>query len=105
MEPLDLRTHKLGSTLRLAVRPGAPRTAALGVHGGALRLAVAAPPEKGRANREALRWLSRALGLPAAAVELLAGETDRHKVALCRGMGAEALRAKLATLLLEGGER
>jgi uncharacterized protein (TIGR00251 family) len=100
---LDLRAHKLGATLRLAVRPGAPKTAVTGVHGGALKLAVAAPPEKGKANREALHWLAESLGRPAAGLELLSGESARHKVVLCRGLGAEALRKKIEALVARNG--
>lgn len=93
--PLEIRAHKLGATLRLAVRPGAGRTAALGERAGALRLAVAAPAEKGRANREALGWLAGALDLPKADLEILSGALGRDKVILCRRLDAAALRAKM----------
>jgi uncharacterized protein (TIGR00251 family) len=65
--------------LSLHVVPGASRTAVAGVHGGALRVRLAAPPIDGRANAELLRWLSRALGLPGQAVVLVAGERSRRK--------------------------
>ena len=96
---LEVRAHRLGATLRLAVRPGAGRTAALGERAGALRLAVAAPPEKGRANREALRFLAEALDRPKADLEILSGALAREKVILCRRLDADALRAKMEGLI------
>jgi len=95
---LEVRAHKLGASLRLAVRPGAPKTRALGARGGALKLAVAAPPEKGKANREALRYLAGALELPGRSLELLSGETSREKVVLCRGLAAGELRVRAEKL-------
>ena len=100
---LEVRQHRLGATLRLAVRPGAPRTRPAGEHGGALRLAVAAPPERGRANAEALRYLAAALGVPAGRLELLAGELSRQTVVLCRGLSPETLRAAAERLAGEAG--
>ncbi|MHC4914143.1 MAG: DUF167 domain-containing protein [Planctomycetota bacterium] len=85
----------------MAVRPGAQRTAVAGRHAGALKLAVAAPPEGGRANREALRFLARALKLPRADLGLLSGEASRAKVVLCRGLAPGELRARLEGLIPE----
>jgi hypothetical protein len=102
---LDVREHRLGATLRLAVRPGAPRTRPAGEHGGALKLAVAAPAERGRANAEALRFLAGALDLSAARLELLSGELSRDKVVLCRGARAGELRAAAEALIGRGTAR
>ena len=101
---LDVRAHKLGASFRLTVRPGAQRTGVTGEHAGALRLAVAAPPEKGKANKVALRFLAKALNLSRTGLELAAGETSRDKVILCRGVSAGELEARLAGLVadLEG---
>ena len=98
---LDIRDHKSGCTLRLAVRPGASRTRVLGERDGALRLAVAAPPEKGKANKAALRFLAKTLNLSRAKLELVGGEISRNKVVLCRQLRSEELRARLAGLMPE----
>jgi uncharacterized protein (TIGR00251 family) len=95
----EIRTHRLGCTLRLAVRPGAPRDRILGEGGGALRLAVAAPPERGRANRAVLRFLAKGLSLPRADLELIGGETSRSKVVLFRGMGPDQLAERLGAAM------
>lgn len=96
---LDIRDHKSGATLRLAVRPGAGRTEIRGEHDGALRLAVAAPPEKGKANKAALQFLARTLSLSPADIEIIGGETSRKKVVFFRVLGAEELGARLEKLL------
>ena len=96
---VEVRAHRSGATLRVHARPGAGRTLAVGEHAGALKLAVAAPPEKGQANREVLRYLAKALGAPRMDLELLAGESARDKVILCRQLSAAQLGARITGLL------
>lgn len=69
-----------GTRLRLRVSAGASRSRLLGSHGGALKLSVKAPPERGKANREALALVAEAFSLAPSDVELLAGETSPDKV-------------------------
>ena len=66
-------------TLDLSVMPNARRTAADGLHDGALRLRLAAPPVDGKANQQACAWLADELGLPRRAVRLLRGPASRRK--------------------------
>jgi uncharacterized protein (TIGR00251 family) len=68
-----------GCDLLVQVVPNAGRTAVAGLHDGALRVRLAAPPIEGRANAELMQWLARALGLPRRAVTLVAGELSRRK--------------------------
>jgi uncharacterized protein (TIGR00251 family) len=65
--------------LTLHVQPGARRTAVAGVHGGALRIRLAAPPVEGKANAALLRYLAEAFGVPQRAVALVRGAASRHK--------------------------
>ncbi|GIW79929.1 MAG: hypothetical protein KatS3mg105_1736 [Gemmatales bacterium] len=81
--------------LPVRVQPGARKNAAVGEHGGALKLAVTAPPEQGRANRAVIELLCALLDLKRSQIELLSGATSRDKKFLLRGVTAEALRAKL----------
>lgn len=68
-----------GTLLQLAVVPGARRSGADGLHDGALRLRLAAPPVEGRANAALQAWLAAELKLPRRGVRLLRGETARRK--------------------------
>ena len=90
---------KDGAILSVKVQPGAPRSAVKGAHGGALKVAVAAPPEKGKANEELVRLLARALDLDRRGLEVVAGETGREKRVLVRGIQAAALAERVAKLL------
>ena len=79
-------------TFRVRVAPRASKTEAAGEHGGALKVRVAAPPVGGAANEELARFLSKALGVPARAVEILSGRSSKTKVVRVAGAGAEGLR-------------
>ena len=68
-----------GCKLDVSVSPNAKRTAADGLHDGALRVRLAAPPVDGRANAQLLGWLADELGCPKRAVTLLRGEASRRK--------------------------
>lgn len=77
---LELRPDGSGSRLRLRVSAGASRSRVAGVHGGALKLSVAAPPEKGKANRDVQRLVAAAFGVAPREIEFIAGETSPDKV-------------------------
>ena len=91
---LDLASDGDGARLRLRVSAGASRSKVLGVHGGALKLTVKAPPERGKANREVLALVAEAFGLEKGDVEIVSGETSPDKVVRLSIPGKEAaLRA------------
>lgn len=56
---------------------------------------VAAPPEDGRANEELARLVAAVLGVPAAAVSVVAGATQRQKTLAVAGLRAPAVVAAL----------
>lgn len=65
--------------LALAVSPSARRTQADGLHDGALRVRLAAPPVDGKANDLLTAWIARELSLPRRAVRLVRGALSRRK--------------------------
>lgn len=74
--------------LDLHVQPGAKRTAAVGEHGGRLKLKIAAPPVDNKANAHLLAWLAAQLGVPKSAVRLVRGEASRQKTVAVSGVEA-----------------
>ena len=84
-----------GTRFRVRAVPGARRDAVLGVHGDALRVAVRAVAERGRANDALVELLSAALGVRTGQVEIVAGAGSREKSMLVRGLAPEAVRERL----------
>lgn len=80
------------------VSPGASRNAVVGEYDGSLKVSIAAPPEKGKANRELADFLAGLLGARRASVNVVAGETSRSKTVAVDGFTAAAVRARLAQL-------
>ena len=74
-----LRPREGGCTLDLAVIPNARRTGADGLHDGALRLRLVAPPVDGKANERLCEWLAGELHCPRRSVRLVRGATARRK--------------------------
>lgn len=79
MDDLELEAAGEGTRMRLRVKPGARSNRIAGEHGGALKLSVTAPPEKGKANRAVVSLLAEALDLPKAAVRIVSGESSQDK--------------------------
>jgi uncharacterized protein (TIGR00251 family) len=77
--PSWLRRTAVGAVIDLAVIPNAKRSEWAGLHDGALRLRLAAPPVDGAANQAVLRWLAKDVGLRVADVELISGQSARRK--------------------------
>ncbi len=65
--------------LRLRVKPSARRDRLVGAHGGALKLEVTAPPERGRANDAVVELLASAFGVRASEVEVTSGLASQDK--------------------------
>lgn len=91
-EPAWAERRPDGWLLHLRVQPGARRSRIVGPHGDALKVAVAAPADQGKANVELARMLAEALGVSVREVELLRGVHSRTKAVLVpRGADLDAL--------------
>ena len=72
--------------LALKVTPGAKKNEILGWEddypqvGRVLKLKIAAPPVEGKANKEIVLFLSKALGIPKTSVEVVHGTSGRIKL-------------------------
>ncbi len=93
--------HAEGFVLPVRAQPGARKAGVQGEQAGALKVAVTAPPEDGRANKALIETLRDALGVKRSQVELLSGATGRDKRFLVRGLSRAELAARLARLLGE----
>lgn len=84
-----------GVRIRLHIQPRASRTESAGLHGGALKLRLAAPPVDGAANDALVRWIADALGVARGAVTLTAGAGRRAKTVEVVGAEADDVRRRL----------
>ena len=81
--------------LLIKVTPNASRSEITGLSGGLLRVKIAAPPERGKANRELITFLSRVLGVKKAAIAIVKGETSRNKAITVEGMTREDILERI----------
>jgi hypothetical protein len=88
-----LREEQGGVRVEVHVVPRAAKSAVVGVHGDRLKVALAAPPVDGAANRALIAFFARALRVRERDVALLRGERSRKKTLAIAGASAAALRA------------
>lgn len=93
---VNIAEHPKGVTIPVWVSAGASRDRVMGEHGGALKVSVAAAPERGKANKAVCELVAKTLGIPRAQVSLVSGETSRDKRLLVRGLSFAEIEAVLA---------
>lgn len=92
----EARAASPKTVLSIKVVPGATRSGIAGWLGAALKVRVAAPPERGRANAEVVRVLAEVLGVPGSAVRIVSGGTSARKQVEIAGLDEAAIRERLA---------
>ncbi len=65
--------------LEVKVLPNSSRNKIVGEFNGALKIAVNAPPEEGKANKAIIDLLSAILDIPKKNIQILSGQTNSHK--------------------------
>jgi len=75
----------------IRVVPSASRSEIVGLEGDTLKVRVAAPPVKGKANRALVKLLAKALGVSSSQVEIVRGHKARRKTVQVRGIDADAV--------------
>ena len=84
-----LRAGASGVSLTLKVQPKSSRDAVEGAvatpDGWALKVAVSAPPDKGKANAAVIAALAKAFGVAKSRIAVTHGETDRRKIVTIEG--------------------
>ncbi len=88
-----------GVVLFIRAQPGARRTEVTGVHDGALKVRIAAPPVDDRANDALVAFLAKAFGLRRSSVTIRSGSTSRRKRIKLDDVDLDEARAVLAALL------
>jgi uncharacterized protein (TIGR00251 family) len=84
-----------GVSLAIKLQPRASMNKVGEPQGPELRVSVTAPPVDAAANEALLRLLADTLDCPRGAVELVRGQTARHKIVRIHGATPVAILAKL----------
>ena len=95
-EKLSIRPTPGGAVVAVKAVPGSSRSRVVGVLGESLKIAVSAPPEKGKANAAVVEVLADLLGVDNRRVRLVSGPGSPRKEFLIAGMQVESLRRLLS---------
>jgi len=79
-----------GIYLKVKVVPKSAVTKIVGWEGDLLKIKIAAPPEKGKANSELLRFLAKTLSASKSNFEIVSGETSRLKKILIKNVSQKS---------------
>lgn len=84
-----------GCTLSVRVHPGARKNNVAGLHAGAVKISIAAPPADGRANEALIAFLAELLRVPQARISIVGGAASRGKLLRITGKSAAEVEAAL----------
>ncbi len=90
-----------GVSVRVKVVPGASRSKVVGMLGDRLKLAVAAPPQGGKANKAVCKLIAEALGVPARDVVVSTGTSRPQKTLMITGLSPDRVVEHLASLMAD----
>jgi uncharacterized protein (TIGR00251 family) len=68
-----------GIVLNLHIQPRASKSEVCGIQGDALKIRLTSPPVDGAANKLCREFLAELFHVPKSAVEIISGESSRHK--------------------------
>ena len=81
--------------ISVKVLPGSQRNEVAGKINGVWRIKIAAPPEKGKANKELIEFLSQRLSLRKDCIQIVKGHTSHNKLVSIQGLSLELIEKKL----------
>lgn len=92
---LNLMESDAGVRLEVKVQPRSSRNQIVGEQNGALKIKLTAPPVDGEANAALVEFLSACLQVPRKNINLIKGDTSRHKMVEIAGLSPTQLLARL----------
>ena len=91
----NVRVKEDQARITVQVQPNASENKVARFEGGVWHLKIAAPPVKGKANRELIKFLGDVLGVSKSNLTIEKGLTSKRKVVTIEGMTQEEVRAEL----------
>jgi uncharacterized protein (TIGR00251 family) len=89
-------SDEAGMVFPVRVVPSASRSEIVGSEGDTLKVRIAAPPVKGKANKALVKLLAKTLGVSGSQVEIISGHKTRRKIVRVYGVDSEALLALMS---------
>ncbi len=65
--------------IKVKIIPNSPKNEIIGYIGQSIKIKIKAVPEKGKANKELINFLSKTLNIPKQNIEILHGHTSAQK--------------------------
>lgn len=96
---IPIRDTPAGAVFAIRVQPRARKNAIVGELGGALKLALTAPPVEGKANQACVEFLAEFLNVPRTSVTIVGGHSSRNKLIRIAGCPAAELAARFRTVM------
>lgn len=93
---IPVQENAKGIAFAVKVHPRARKNAITGTVGGALKLALTAPPVDGKANQAVIEFFADLFAIPRSSVTIASGETSRSKIVRIAGVSKPAAEQKLA---------
>jgi len=90
-----ISAYKNGVRIQLHIQPRASRTAIVGEHGDALKIAIQAPPVDGEANEAVLDFFKSIFKKTCPEIEILSGHKGRQKTIYLSNISVEEALKKL----------
>ncbi len=95
MSDLFFKETEQGVEIRVKVVPGSSKNQMAGSLDGMLKVKIAAPPEKGKANKALISFMAKTLSVKKNDIEILSGKTNPVKMLRISGVNS----AMIETLL------
>jgi len=95
-------TQESEASILVRASPNAARNQVVGFTGKALHVKVAAPPVKGKANKELISYLSQILNVSKGRIRIIKGHTARNKVIAIDGISQQEITELLSHILSRG---
>lgn len=84
-----------GVNVRLYIVPRSSSNKVVGMHNGAIKVALTAPPVESAANKALMELLAELLGVPESLVSIVSGIRSRQKTVRIQGAEAKDVATKL----------
>lgn len=82
---INIKEEKDGISIKITVVPNSSKACVAGVLDGVLKLKLHSPPIEGKANKEAVEFLSCLLDIPKSSIFILRGEKNKLKTLVIKG--------------------